>query len=33
MKAQKRFSQNMEIPQPGSIEDLGFDDGEFGEFQ
>ena len=33
VKAQKRLSQNMEAPQPGSIEDLGFDDGEFGEFQ
>ena len=33
VKAQKRFSQNMETPRPGSIEDLGFDDGEFGEFQ
>jgi hypothetical protein len=33
VKAQKRLSQNMEIPQAGSIEDLGFDDGEFGEFQ
>lgn len=31
IKAQKRRSQNMEnIPKP---EDLGFDDGEFGEFQ
>jgi adaptin ear-binding coat-associated protein 1/2 len=29
--SQKR--QNMDISQPGSIEDLGFDDGEFGEFQ
>ena len=33
VKAQKRLSQNMEVPQSGSIEDLGFDDGEFGEFQ
>ena len=33
VKAQKRLSQNIEVPQPGSIEDLGFDDGEFGEFQ
>ncbi|KAH6676627.1 hypothetical protein B0J14DRAFT_358082 [Halenospora varia] len=29
-KAQKRLSRNMETPKP---EDLGFDDGEFGEFQ
>jgi hypothetical protein len=33
VKAQKRLSQNMEVTQAGSIEDLGFDDGEFGEFQ
>lgn len=33
VKAQKRLSQNFEPPNPGSIEDLGFDDGEFGEFQ
>ena len=33
VKAQKRLSQNIEMPQPGSIENLGFDDGEFGEFQ
>jgi hypothetical protein len=33
MRAQKRLSQNIEVSQPGSIEDLGFDDGEFGEFQ
>ncbi|TAQ84202.1 hypothetical protein B7494_g7478 [Chlorociboria aeruginascens] len=33
IKAQKRLSQNMEVPAPGSMEDLGFDDGEFGEFQ
>ncbi|KAG0652962.1 Adaptin ear-binding coat-associated 1 [Hyphodiscus hymeniophilus] len=33
VKAQKRLSQNLEVPLSGSIEDLGFDDGEFGEFQ
>ncbi|TVY13484.1 Adaptin ear-binding coat-associated protein 1 [Lachnellula arida] len=33
VKAQKRMSQSIELPKPGSIEDLGFDDGEFGEFQ
>jgi len=33
VKKQKRLSQTFETPQPGSIEDLGFDDGEFGEFQ
>jgi len=33
VKAQKRRSQNLGSPEPGSIEDLGFDDGEFGEFQ
>jgi len=33
VKAQKRLSQNYEAPKPGTIEDLGFDDGEFGEFQ
>jgi len=33
VKAQKRLSQNMGTPKPGSIEELGFDDGEFGEFQ
>jgi len=33
VKAQKRLSQNIELPKQGSIEDLGFDDGEFGEFQ
>lgn len=35
VKAQKRLSQNFEPPlqQPESIQDLGFDDGEFGEFQ
>ncbi|KAG9248133.1 hypothetical protein BJ878DRAFT_83281 [Calycina marina] len=33
VKQQKRLSQSLETPPPGSIEDLGFDDGEFGEFQ
>jgi len=33
VKAQKRLSQTFSPPPPGSIEDLGFDDGEFGEFQ
>jgi hypothetical protein len=33
IKAQKRLSQTFSLPAPGSIEDLGFDDGEFGEFQ
>jgi len=33
VKAKNRLSQNMEEPQPGLVEDLGFDDGEFGEFQ
>jgi hypothetical protein len=33
VKAQKRLSRSMELPKPGTIEDLGFDDGEFGEFQ
>jgi hypothetical protein len=33
IKAQKRLSQTFSAPAPGSIEDLGFDDGEFGEFQ
>lgn len=33
VKKQKRLSQTFEPPQPGSIQDLGFDDGEFGEFQ
>lgn len=33
IKAQKRLSQNMEAPPPSSMQDLGFDDGEFGEFQ
>ncbi|TVY55217.1 Adaptin ear-binding coat-associated protein 1 [Lachnellula cervina] len=33
VRRQKRLSQSIELPKPGSIEDLGFDDGEFGEFQ
>jgi hypothetical protein len=33
IKTQKRLSQTFEPPPPGSIEDMGFDDGEFGEFQ
>ena len=33
VKKQKRLSQTFEPPQPNTIEDLGFDDGEFGEFQ
>ncbi|KAH8593405.1 hypothetical protein B0O99DRAFT_627111 [Bisporella sp. PMI_857] len=33
VRKQKRLSQTIETPPPGSIEDLGFDDGEFGEFQ
>lgn len=33
VKAQKRLSQSMEIPKSSTMEDLGFDDGEFGEFQ
>lgn len=33
IKSQKRLSQTFEPPPPGSIEDMGFDDGEFGEFQ
>jgi len=33
VKAQRRLSHNVFTPEPGSIEDLGFDDGEFGEFQ
>lgn len=33
VKAQKRLSQTQATPAPGSIGDLGFDDGEFGEFQ
>jgi hypothetical protein len=33
VKTQKRLSQTFEPPKAGSIEDLGFDDGEFGEFQ
>jgi hypothetical protein len=31
VKKQKRLSQTIELPK--SIEDMGFDDGEFGEFQ
>ena len=33
VKTQKRLSQTFEPPPSGSIEDMGFDDGEFGEFQ
>jgi hypothetical protein len=33
VKARKRLSQNIEAPKPSSADDLGFDDGEFGEFQ
>lgn len=33
VKAQKRLSQTQDTRVSGSIEDLGFDDGEFGEFQ
>ncbi|CZT41798.1 probable adaptin ear-binding coat-associated protein 1 [Rhynchosporium secalis] len=33
VKAQKRLSQTYETLKPDKIEDLGFDDGEFGEFQ
>jgi hypothetical protein len=33
VRAQKGLNQNVEAQEPGSIEDLGFDDGEFGEFQ
>jgi adaptin ear-binding coat-associated protein 1/2 len=34
VRAKKRLSQNIEVPKKEeSIEDLGFDDGEFGEFQ
>jgi len=33
VRKQKRLSQTFEPPPPGSIEDQGFDDGEFGEFQ
>ena len=33
VRKQKRLSQNFEPTPPGSIEDQGFDDGEFGEFQ
>jgi hypothetical protein len=29
----KRLSQTVVVPEPVSMEDLGFDDGEFGEFQ
>jgi adaptin ear-binding coat-associated protein 1/2 len=29
----KRLSQTVVVPEPASMEDLGFDDGEFGEFQ
>lgn len=33
VKARKRLSQNIEPPKLSSAEELGFDDGEFGEFQ
>jgi adaptin ear-binding coat-associated protein 1/2 len=33
IKTQKRLSQTFEPSRPGSIEDMGFDDGEYGEFQ
>ena len=33
VKARKRLSQNIEPPKQSSAEELGFDDGEFGEFQ
>jgi len=33
VRAQKRLSQSFDAQATGSIEDLGFDDGEFGEFQ
>jgi hypothetical protein len=33
VKAQKRLSRSAEPVVQGSIEDMGFDDGEFGEFQ
>lgn len=33
VKKAKRLSQTISQPPPGSIEDMGFDDGEFGEFQ
>ncbi|KAI6713415.1 hypothetical protein PZA11_001386 [Diplocarpon coronariae] len=33
VKAQKSLGQNSQPPRPEKIEDLGFDDGEFGEFQ
>lgn len=33
VKAQKRLSRTMEPPPPKPVDDFGFDDGEFGEFQ
>ncbi|KAE8442568.1 hypothetical protein EG329_003055 [Mollisiaceae sp. DMI_Dod_QoI] len=33
LKAQKRLSQTFEPENPSTIGDMGFDDGEFGEFQ
>lgn len=33
IKAEKRRSRQGAVPEPGSAADLGFDDGEFGEFQ
>ncbi|MCJ1369129.1 hypothetical protein MMC20_000337 [Loxospora ochrophaea] len=33
VKAEKRRSMQQLPPEPGSMADLGFDDGEFGEFQ
>lgn len=33
LRAQKRLSQTFEPPNPNTIGDMGFDDGEFGEFQ
>jgi hypothetical protein len=33
VKARKRLSQNIEPPKLNTAEELGFDDGEFGEFQ
>lgn len=33
VKAEKRRSRQGIVPEPGSAADLGFDDGEFGEFQ
>ncbi|KAI9795664.1 MAG: hypothetical protein M1833_006905 [Piccolia ochrophora] len=33
VKAERRRSRGKTPPPPGSMEDLGFDDGEFGEFQ